>query len=213
MTNLAALPGSLDTSLFLLINGLLRHPLLDLLMPALSNKWYAFLLAAVLFPLLILRGGRRTWFLIFAGIAAVLLTDLGSALLKDAIRRVRPCHVLAQVHLLGGCTRSFSMPSNHAGNMFAVAAVIWLGWRRWPLTLAGFLLAGGVAYSRVYLGVHYPGDVLAGAVWGGAVGWALLTGVGRCFPRQLGRATPPAPPASPGPEDRPAAGETRTSEE
>jgi len=105
---------------------------------------------------------------------------LGTNLLKASLQRTRPCHVIHDVHLLAGCTRSFSLPSNHASNMFALATVGWLGLRRWRWVLP--LLAAGVSYSRVYLGVHYPTDVLAGAVWGGAVGWASSALAARLWP-------------------------------
>jgi undecaprenyl-diphosphatase len=104
-------------------------------------------------------------------VLAVALSDLGANTLKHLIQRIRPCHLIAEAHLLAGCTRSFAMPSNHAANMFALAGVLWLGlpaWR-WPV----LILAAGVGCSRVYLGVHYPTDVIVGALSGLALGWAV----------------------------------------
>lgn len=166
-----------DTWAFLLINRSLQNPLFDLLMPILSTKRYALLPAAVAILMLAVWGRRRMWLLMGAALAAVALSDLGTNLLKAAFQRARPCHVIPGVHLLAGCTRSFALPSNHASNMFALATVAWLGFRSWRWVLVA--LAAAVAYSRVYVGVHYPGDVVLGAFWGIAIGW-LCTWVATC---------------------------------
>jgi undecaprenyl-diphosphatase len=183
-----------DRAIFLFINRTLGNPVFDHLMPALSNKWLGFLVVAVVVPCLLIRYGRRVWPVIALAILAVALSDLGAGLLKHAIQRIRPCHVIADVHLLAGCTRSFAMPSNHASNMFALAGVVGSllpGWR-WVL----FPLAGGVAYSRVYLGVHYPSDVLIGAVCGFTIGCGLALAARRVAPakRPFGVAPEPEKP-------------------
>ena len=184
--------SALDTWTFHLINRSLQNPLFDLLMPILSTKRYFLLPAAVVILMLVVWGGRRMWIVLAVAVAAVALSDLGTNLIKAALHRTRPCHVIQDVHLLAGCTRSFSLPSNHASNMFALATVGWLGLQRWRWVL--FFLAAGVAYSRVYLGVHYPADVLIGAVWGGVVGWACSGLAARVWP---GYRTAPESPLSP----------------
>jgi len=182
--------SALDARIFHLINRSLQNPLFDLVMPILSNKRYFLLPALVVVLMLLVWGGRRMWIVVAVAVAALALSDVGTNLIKAALHRTRPCHVIPDVHLLAGCTRSFSLPSNHASNMFALAAVGWLGFRRWRWALA--LLAAGVAYSRVYLGVHYPADVLAGAVWGGALGWGLTALAARLWPGWFEtRTTPP----------------------
>jgi undecaprenyl-diphosphatase len=182
--------SALDARIFHLINRSLQNPLFDLVMPILSNKRYFLLPALVVVLMLLVWGGRRMWIVVAVAVAALALSDVGTNLIKAALHRTRPCHVIPDVHLLAGCTRSFSLPSNHASNMFALAAVGWLGLRRWRWALA--LLAAGVAYSRVYLGVHYPADVLAGAVWGGALGWGLTALAAHLCPGWF--ETPAAPP-------------------
>jgi len=181
---------ALDAWIFHLINRSLQNPLFDLVMPILSNKRYFLLPALVVVLMLLVWGGRRMWVVVAVALAALVLADLGTNLIKAALQRTRPCHVIPDVHLLAGCTRSFSLPSNHASNMFALAAVGWLAFRRWRWALT--LLAVGVAYSRVYLGVHYPADVLAGALWGGALGWGLTALAAHLSPGWLD--TPAAPP-------------------
>ncbi|HTU03858.1 MAG TPA: phosphatase PAP2 family protein [Candidatus Sulfotelmatobacter sp.] len=159
-----------DQTVFLLLNGL-TNPLFDAVMPVLSRKGWAIALATALLVGVMMKGSRRAWLLVAIAVAALVLADQGANLLKAVVHRARPCHLLLNVHLLAGCTGSFAFPSNHATNMFAMAGVGWFGprWLRWSL----IPLAAAVAYSRVYLGVHYPGDVLGGAVLGAALGWSL----------------------------------------
>ena len=189
----------LDGWAFLLVNRSLQNPVCDVLMPILSTKRYILFPAAVAVMMLLVWGGRRMWIVVAVGVAALVLTDLCTNLIKASLQRVRPCHVIPAVHLLTGCTRSFSLPSNHASNMFAIATVGWWGFRRYRWAL--FILAAGVAYSRVYLGAHYPADVLAGALLGMVVAWACARCASRIWPGLLDAAT--RQPRSGQPEDSP----------
>lgn len=190
----------IDRTLFLLINQTLQNPVFDLVMPALSNKWFGFLIVAIVVPGMCLRYGRRVWPVIVVAVLAVAASDLAAGLLKHAVQRIRPCHVIPDVHLLVGCTRSFAMPSNHASNMFALAGAVgsFLPAWRWVL----LPLAGGVAYSRVYLGVHYPTDVLVGAILGAGLGYGLALLAKCSLPARWTKAnvpqgTPPSPGTNP----------------
>ena len=181
--------GSLDARLFLLINRSQQNPVFDLVMPILSTKRYFLLPAAAAVLMLLVWGGRRMWLVLAVGVGALVLADLGSTLMREGLHRTRPCHVIPGVHLLVGCSGSFSLPSSHASNMFAIATVGWLALGRWRWGLLA--LAVGVAYSRVYVGVHYPGDVLAGALWGTALGWICIFSGARSRPEWF-TAEPPA---------------------
>jgi len=181
MPDLLAWLSEADHWLFLLVNRTGQNGLFDLAMPVLSEKRYALLPAAVLIVLIGWRGGRRAWpWLAVAGLALALSDSTGN-FLKHLFMRTRPCHIVAGVHLLGGCTQSFSLPSNHAINMAALATVAWLGCPRWGWPLG--ILAALVGYSRVYLGVHYPADVLTGFVLGAAVAWCVVRVASTFLPR------------------------------
>ena len=155
----------MDRSVFYWINQGQRNPIFDTLMPFItgSGNWQIPIL--VTWTSLLLFGGRR------GRIAAVLVIPLitisdqtSSHFLKHAFERTRPCHVLAEVHLLAGCSGSFSMPSSHAANFGAVAFHFSFFYPR--LTWGLMALAAAVAYSRVYVGVHYPFDTVIGLTVG-----------------------------------------------
>ncbi|GAB4484261.1 MAG: glycosyltransferase family 39 protein [Thermodesulfovibrionales bacterium] len=153
----------IDLALFLLINQSLQNPLFDAVMPFVTNNGPLLMLPALLWLFATEKHG--IWRPLLMAFGAVALADASSHLLKDLIARPRPCSVLEGVHLLVGCGRSFSMPSNHASNSFAFALALLLYRRSGPT----FLLTGialFVSVSRISVGVHYPADVLAGGVVG-----------------------------------------------
>ncbi|MBN1959397.1 MAG: phosphatase PAP2 family protein [Deltaproteobacteria bacterium] len=113
---------------------------------------------------------------ITAGIALFLSDTIGYQILKPWFGRVRPCYFLSpdEVRLVVGAANVGSMPSLHAANSFAIAFVLTMLDRR--LALIAYPVASLAAISRVYLGVHWPTDIIAGAFWGtfaGLAGWWL----------------------------------------
>lgn len=113
---------------------------------------------------------------LLAGGAAVGLTDfISHNFLKEIVARPRPCHTLPDLNHITNCSNSYSFPSNHAGNLFAAATLMSLSFK--DLTFLVYTCALLVGYSRVYLAVHYPSDVLGGAIFGtvmGVLGYKLL---------------------------------------
>jgi len=166
---------TVDARIFRAVNSAVPLPALDTLMRLASSKTVGLWLAAGVAAGVLCWSGRRWSGAIILTVAALVLSDFSASLLKSVFHRVRPCHVLSDIRLLAGCTWSFAMPSNHAANIWAVATVAWAvraPWR-WP----ALLLAAAVAYSRVHLGLHYPGDVFVGALVGGGI--SLIVAVGR----------------------------------
>ncbi len=160
-----------DMAGFYLINRTLRHALLDSMIPIITHKWNAALPLGLIFLYVMLFRPKRDRMVAICAIAVLLLADHTTQLLKELFQRIRPCHVMEHVYLPKGaiCTRSFSLPSNHASNMFAMASVFSYN-SKW-LAVPCFVAAGFVAYSRVYVGAHYPADVLAGTALGMLVGF------------------------------------------
>jgi undecaprenyl-diphosphatase len=170
-----------DQSVFLFLNGRLIHPILDHVMPVITNADYWRVPLGIAWLLLVVFGGKKGR--IVALLAAVTLTfsdQISSALIKPLVGRVRPCYALEQVRLLIQQTDSPSFPSSHAANMTAMAVLFSIHYRRlWGVFVC---LAVLVSYSRIYVGVHYPLDVMAGALVGlFSAGFALAGAKGVVF--------------------------------
>ncbi len=177
-----------DASLYRAINGLAArtgwaHPLF------ISYAKYG----VALFAALLLAGWwlarRRTDInavaaVVWAGAAAVVALGLGQVI-GHAIDRARPYAVLPTAHVLITRTSDFSFPSDHATAVGAVAAGLWLADHRLGVLAAG--LAVLMAFARVYIGAHYPGDVAAGLVLGAGIAVALHPFAARGLRPMLGR--------------------------
>ena len=169
MTSWAA---SLDTNLFHLINRSWENPFFDGLMPLVTDLGnFTYVLA--LLGALILWKDRKAGlvFLVFIGLTLAMTDSFSSRLLKEWVGRIRPCAVLPGVRLLTDCNTSYSFPSSHAVNAFAAAYFLSQPFRR--LSPLFYVIAAMAAYSRVYLGIHYPLDVAGGAAIGLLIAWPM----------------------------------------
>ena len=159
-----------DTWLFHLINVRTANPVFDVVMPFITAKVTLICVVAALWLVLFLRGGRKGRIVALSTLVVIALSDQSSAnLVKSLFSRTRPPYALDSVRLLVDTTRSFSFPSAHAANAFGVATFVSTFYRRTRVWF--YVTAALIAYSRVYVGVHYPTDVLAGAALGLGVGF------------------------------------------
>jgi undecaprenyl-diphosphatase len=189
MDGLAASLSALDRSGVLLAQSA-RHPALDAVMIALGDPW-ALVVPLALLALLTLGAAAKRDVDRAAALGAI--TTFAAALVafgcadglghvaKLATARPRPCHAIAELRTLVGCGDSYSFPSNHAANAFAVAAVLAHRVPRWRWVW--FAVAALLAYARVHVGAHYPSDAIAGAALGLAVGACVVAAVPRIVPR------------------------------
>ncbi|MCS7309999.1 MAG: phosphatase PAP2 family protein [Armatimonadetes bacterium] len=164
-----------DLTLFYAINRA-HHPLLDQVMLFVTDIKRTGLLLLVIWIGMLWKGGKTGRTVALLLVPLILLTDqLSSQVLKELFGRLRPCEALDGVRAIDGCRGSASFPSSHAVNNFAAATLFALFYRRWVAWLA-FGLAALVSYSRIYLGLHYPSDVLGGAAIGVACAFGVVWG-------------------------------------
>jgi undecaprenyl-diphosphatase len=173
-----------DQGLFYLANGEWTAPVLDWLMATLSRAGNLGAIWLALLGVIAVFGKRTGRTIALAGLVALVLGHLASDVLKVITVRPRPFASLPEVRLLVSEPSSYAFPSGHATSAFSAATGTVLAARaslkRVPLWGWGMLLlAAAISYSRVYVGVHYPTDVVAGVGMGiacGAIGsWCLMT--------------------------------------
>jgi undecaprenyl-diphosphatase len=175
----------LDTQLLLFVNHHMANPIFDVLMPALTLRGYLLVVPFLL--ALFLRAAQQTnkfgktylttavWTLLIACVS-VYLAGFVEDWMKNAVARVRPCRAIEGIRLILPCPKSYSMPSGHAISSFAFATPLFYLTRDYVVTFGRFYplaLATLIAFSRIYLGVHYPTDVLVGGILGAAIGLVL----------------------------------------
>ncbi|HOG75457.1 MAG TPA: phosphatase PAP2 family protein [Candidatus Marinimicrobia bacterium] len=161
--------------MFRLINQELSNPVFDWFMPFISSKscWLIpIFIGLVLLFWLGKKRGRIATLLIILTIATA--DPFCARVLKPTFKRLRPSHELSDVRLLGKKGGKYGFPSNHAANVAGSMLILAFFYRRYKYLCGGLALV--VGYSRIYLGVHYPTDVLAGFVIGIgiSVGWILI---------------------------------------
>ena len=165
----------IDRSILYFINDTLSNPIFDLFFTTITNELLWAIPALIGLVELIVRGGKR------GKIAAVLLLIAAIAtdktvveIIKPAIGRLRPSHALGDtVNLLVPKGGRYGFVSAHAANIFVGTTILSYFYDQWKKPL--LFLAFSVALSRVYVGVHYPGDVLFGGLFGYGMAWLIIT--------------------------------------
>jgi undecaprenyl-diphosphatase len=166
----------LDQQLFLFLNSL-NSPFWDQVMHAISGKviWVPLYLAILI--VLGIKYKRKFLVILLFIILAATLADQASVLFKNLVQRLRPCHepsLEGLIHLVNGeCGGKFGFVSSHAANSFNVALISLLFIKKRWYTISIILWALVVGYSRIYLGVHYPGDMICGLLLGALIGWSI----------------------------------------
>jgi len=170
------MPEQLDQQVFLFLNSL-NSPFWDKVMSTISLVvvWVPLYLAIILY--LGFRYKKKLLVIFLFIILAVTFTDQTALLIKNTVERLRPCHepsLEGLVHLVKGrCGGKFGFVSSHAANSFNVALLSLMFIRRRWYSISIIIWAALVGYSRIYLGVHYPGDVLFGSILGAFTGWGV----------------------------------------
>lgn len=181
---------AIDQRLFIYINRIWTNPFLDGVMPAWreSLTWVPLYLFLLLFSVLNFGWKAFPWICLFI-ITVGLCDQVSSTFIKNWLARPRPCsdpYFSQYVRLLlSRCPSSGSFTSSHATNHFGMAVFISLTFKqfigRWKYAL--YFWAGSISYGQVYMGVHYPMDVIGGAALGAGIGWACAS----FYIRQFGR--------------------------
>lgn len=168
----------LDTQLFLFLNSL-HCSFLNPIMIFFSGKltWLPLYLLIVYYMYRRF-GWRMVWALLAVGVLITLTDQISASLFRPYFERLRPCHNPLIKHLVhlptGRCSGGkFGFVSSHAANTFGLAMLLsFLFQRKW-FTISIFIWAALVSYSRIYLGVHFPGDILGGALLGLLIGYGV----------------------------------------
>jgi undecaprenyl-diphosphatase len=165
--------SQLELNLFFAINHN-HHPFLDVLMIAISSRWTWIPLYVLLLFFIWKYFKKRTFEILVYIVFLIVLCDQGSVIIKNTVARLRPCHepsIASFANLADGCGGKFGFVSSHAANAMGLSLFIILVFSklknsyRW-LMLVYVVLIG---YSRIYLGAHYPSDILGGYLLGALI--------------------------------------------
>ncbi len=164
---------TLDEQLYIFINQHLSNGLFDALLVPLRHKLCSIPLYLFVASVIFIQYRRKAW-LVFLGIGLLIGTSdfVSSQLIKKTVKRDRPCHQVELTPVIRiPCTYGYSFTSSHATNHMGQAMFYFLIFPFFRWRMLFFVWAGMISFAQVYVGVHYPGDIIAGMMLGGLIGW------------------------------------------
>ena len=166
---------SIDRACFIFINTFLSNHLFDFIMPLFDHTKYFIPMMLLPFLLAVIFDKTNRWKLVVLIPVIIILVDQSGLFLKKTILRPRPWAGIetdSVIHLVSQKGKNYSFPSNHAANMSGLAIVFSSIYRKYKYIF--WFIASTVSFSRVYIGVHYPSDVIAGCFIGTLYGLLIL---------------------------------------
>lgn len=171
----------LDRCIFYAVNNQFSNGFFDAVLPWFRERlfWAPFYLFLAVFAWFNFSRRQFVFFILGVALSITLADHISSEWVKKNVRRIRPCNDVALNETVRErviCGSGYSFTSSHAANHFAVAAyligVFGIYRRRW-ISWALLLWAFSIAFAQVYVGVHYPGDVIGGGILGYVLGWLV----------------------------------------
>lgn len=165
----------LDKAVMIFFNKSITNSLFDFIMPIITSKDFLTVIGTLLIFYLAVFCGKKGRITILVLVFAAGSSDaICAQLIKPWVGRIRPSHEFNEfINLLVSKGGKWSFPSNHAANSFAFATVLSYFFEQKKVVL--YTLASIIAFSRVYVGVHYPLDIICGAIVGYILSWFVLS--------------------------------------
>ena len=165
----------IDKQIMVFLNKTISNPIFDYIMPIITNQNFLVFSGLILIGYLAYFGGKRGRITIVVLLIAAGISDaICFQIIKPWVGRIRPSHEFYEyINLLVSKGGKYSFPSNHAANSFVFATVLSYFYDRSRTFL--YLLASTIAFSRVYVGVHYPLDIIFGSIIGYIISWIILS--------------------------------------
>ena len=165
----------IDKQIMVFLNKTISNPIFDFIMPIITNQKFLVFSGLILIGYLAYFGGKRGRITIVLLLIAAGFSDaICIQIIKPWVGRIRPSHEFYEyINLLVSKGGKYSFPSNHAANSFVFATVLSYFYDKNRISL--YILASTIAFSRVYVGVHYPLDIIFGSIIGYIISWIILS--------------------------------------